>query len=646
VVLGPGATGSAVGGSRRVECGERVEYAFRAAGDDMDLKVFFEHREVPATGTVRVTGPGPLVAYALSRQIVPPQAASAREALHAFLNAADKVFALAAFMSELATLKVELGTGFEAAVGGLFDEVEADPALRAQLSQAEIAIAGRIVVPTGSTGLPATGLVSNAAAGNAAGRRTLVVHVNGVLTDFPDAVTNWSELNSAVVEATLPNTATGLAYNPSATLPDNLNNVRCILDALAPIDVTFYMHTIDVSWDLGAACPNPPDEIADVVEALRLLLDRSVATPFIADLAADLHDRLSSGEQIIMVPHSEGNLMLRNALADFTDVTPADRRLLTSISLGPVDVPSANHVTRLDCWMVKDEIFWWANTQIPIFDGCVSQYSPLSTFPSLLFQVAKVGAHALARNCGWFMDLPCAEDILLLYPRIGLHGFRGSYLTFESRDLLIQLLRQHKQTLDAVILPPPSQPSLCDAVVDFSGNQLPPGWALTTLRSAGISNFRLEAHPADGQALIETAGGVDAGTTTLTVSYDARHAYSFWGLGRDLKLGTPSGKYTSSNHAEDFEYGTDEMHFFALDPALLGHDTGLSVPFDDYQFIEQYRDGSVERTVIRVSDGQVVASFLQPLTGFILQNLTSFELYLFAHSDNFAWLDNLAFTCN
>lgn len=448
VVVGPGVVGSPPPGRAGANCGDLVRYGFSAATGYHNLRVRLNHVAAEPAGTIVIGGTVVLTATAEPKPIDPLTTRPFAAAVESFLSDTDKAAAFAAVLSELEPLEASFGARYVDAIRSVFQAVEADPIKRQQLEAAEALIGGEIVVPaTSSTQAPLAGPSTTSS------RRTVVTFVNGIWNDRAKAIAGYRELVKVVRETTLPNTAVGYAYNPTASIAGYyVQEVRCAMTALASLQPTFGVSGIvDLAWDYLSTCPLTPQEIPDVVEASRQLLGLPIRSSFPSNLAAAIHRMISAGDQLIMVPHSQGNLMLRDALTRYSTVTAADQAWLTSISLAPQGVPPSTKLRAFNCWMVEDDLFEFVG-----FNQCNDPVSPLATAKSAEHQffvqqsrtvaTAGCGSFALLTSClAWNVT----QDEIAFPDKIYLHNFIDSYLADESRALLKRLLQAHKNTLDA-----------------------------------------------------------------------------------------------------------------------------------------------------------------------------------------------------
>ncbi len=517
VSVGAGISGTPLAGQHTYECGARVSYSYGAASGFQNPRVYVDHEKATTSGSILVTRHTSLSAFVDKVTVLSPQALPVRSAIEALLTAGDKRRAFGALLDALTLLESSVGGDFREQLNAIMREVETDPTKLAALQESERELGGHIVVPNSSAiDLPIGALrtSSKLLAGSQMGgklttsRPTLALYINGVLNSRADAYANYVEFAKALKEAGLDRTYAAYSYNPTISVSAfYVDALQCLTHQLSwRTTLLGIPGVVDYLWDVATECGLPEKEIPDLFEALAQIVHLPIQSAYPRNLADDIHEDISLGIQVIAVPHSQGNMMLRDALNRFSTVSATDQKLLTSISLAPQGAPSTSRLAAYDCWMVKWDIFEWLGV-----DACDSSYSPISTaksdeitgffFPQVDRRLEQgCGSGSLLTSCTTY-------DTSLRFPgEWWLHDFVQSYLSDKSRTKLLAVLKSHKTLLDQV--PTGSESSVSDDFGSGLGKWIvrdPDGlgsWSTTSGELLGDYNIGCGATPCKQSQLL------------------------------------------------------------------------------------------------------------------------------------------------
>lgn len=646
-----------------LRCGQRVPYAFQLQPGYSDLDVLIDGVSSPINGAFHVSNLTTVVARARPTPYLSGQLSSLIAAVDNLLGSSDRTRAF----EELLALARALHTGGQIDVRRALDQVLAgirsDAVKGPLLEAAESEIAGRLV----QVSEPAQS--SSFLDGPA--RSTAVVHVNGVNTDLSGAVANAVELSAVVREAGLASTTTYIAYNPTRGATASQRNAialwRCI-EGVLDVDIGTIVApgSLDLLWALATTCPLVPDVTPDPLQGLLQLAGLPTTGAFASTFAQDLHLFLSNNVQVVLVPHSQGNMMVRDALA-YPTVTQSDRALLSGVFLAPQGMPSASSIARTDCWMIEEELFEWAGV-----NACTSTDSPVQTTSSIAFTA--ISMQAIARISRFLCGVPlfpCNRGItvatLEIPGRVWLHKFQESYLADSSRDLLKRRLREHKAFLDAQAPPVPPAGSWCGTSTDFTAASLPsvyqslrwaaPGRPL----ASGLFNDRIEYRPVDTGFEFGNSGAPTSGTATIRATFDARLAHTGSGHYYNLHLTTPGGptwimgvvigsfgNQTPRTWAGSYTTGTQSGLGGPLGQGGTHlHDQGFTGSFGDYRFEYSLSNGSMRWRIWSLAGMALVLDRTIAAPGLNIASVGGMFMdgYMTSGFENLAWLDNWSIAC-
>jgi len=196
----------------------------------------------------------------------------------------------------------------------------------------------------------------------------------------------------------------------------------------------------------------------------------------------------------------------------------------------------------------------------------------------------------------------------------------------------------------------------CGANLDFNSAALPSGWSVSLIRSGpGLANGRLEADPVDAGAWLLAPGAPTAGTTQVTVEFDANLVQIYWGMGPQVAFETGSTFFAASSGTATYNFGLNKVTFGwqrGYSPVENQTQPGSVIRIDTLPFTYGTYHHRIDVTnagsayAITTSGGQFVArSSVGPVSGFSIGAITRFGLGVYTTSDASFWVDNLRISC-
>ncbi|HET7229423.1 MAG TPA: Ig-like domain-containing protein [Longimicrobium sp.] len=450
VVVDSGAAGTPPQQDTMLPYGAQVAYAYQAGAGYHGLVVTVDGEPAPASGTVAMDRDRVITASAERDRTVPaggePLVASAR----AILTEADKPAAFQRHLDLVAGVydRMEL----EAAIAHM-DSVYAvayDPvADSAAIRVAHEALANHVFAVSpghGESGAGAglrAGRGSRAALAAAPAGKVTYFTVNGVLTDPAGAADNMLAAQKAARDAGVlgPNDEFRLFYNATFRHADNggLAVTRCFDQAFRDRTLLGYLLLIPRLVKCSAEALGRFLWNNDLTEAIREVLNVTGtlahgAEPDSRAWADTVRNRLVDGHNLIVMPHSQGNLVTQEALHINRDSRPETQERLC-VGVVSAAAPVSGHFLlrpglEKGLYVEYDFILWLPFTQ---------DYTQVTTDKSK-------DAHKTWSK--WYWKITGLSGPIEVFKRFGLHSFTDSYLgARQSRDYIIGALRAERQTL-------------------------------------------------------------------------------------------------------------------------------------------------------------------------------------------------------
>ncbi len=310
----------------------------------------------------------------------------------------------------------------------------------------------------------------------ATGRGLVVYFVNGIAVDFGDFEDSKRALAS-VIESILPDAQVTGTYNVSSTDAERSYFGRAIAAVPDPLAMPLYKAVVQV------LLREIVGSFIDLGEASVQFLEsfgRFGKTPIIGagqsrEIMRDLKWRARLGQKIVLLPHSQGNFFVRDALRLLKDEEPA---LLKNI--GVVMTGSPESITTLREILPAPEYVRMVHNRDDV--------------------VARIGDPLCRQGCV-ARDQSVLEWLSPAWRRLSNHFFKGGYLA----DRPLALLKEEVRSLASLLLEPPT-PAPVPEDLPLSFQAYPP-----------------EIHcAADGGVAIEVAWLPSVGADAYEVLLDGR----------------------------------------------------------------------------------------------------------------------------
>lgn len=519
--------------------GTELPYSFTTTPGYHNLQVRLDGEPAPASGTLRMDRDHVLTASAEIKVTLPAGAEPLLESARAVLTSDNK---LAAFQRHLdLTIILYDQIGVEAASARLdsvyalaFDPVQDSAAIR----QAHLALANRTFTvrsgppPPGSASGDSPGPLMSSAQSASSGRKTVFYTVNGVLNSPHQASQFAAAAKKAAEDASVlaPGDEFRLLYNATWMHADDGGKAvaRCFQSAVEKLDFWGVLLLIP---RLAACLVETAGLLIfnnDFSEALKQLLNVTGTFPDVAQrdarmFADTVRTRLNQGENLIFVPHSQGNLMMQEAFKHNRQHAP---ELQSRLCAGVVSLaaPVSGHFLlrpnlEKGVYVRHDVILLLPVTQA---------YRQIDTDRSL---------KAEREWNRWYWKVLRVHRLVKLIWRVKLHGSVDSYLAArQSRAWIVTAMRDERATLSAMPECSPvasvevspanatvdigSTTQLSVSMRDAAGNALT-GRAVTWTSSnpsvAWVSASGLVHGVANGTVTVTATSEGKSGTATVTV---------------------------------------------------------------------------------------------------------------------------------
>lgn len=434
VVIDDGVTGTPAASDQAYPRGTRVQYSFALRPGYENLLVSLDRQLVRASGTVQIDSVHMLYASADRTIVLTARGEAILRRMRGLLTAEDPAAEMQAILNMTGELADELPAAeLRDQLGTISDRAWEMPRDSAAVRSLNEALHGHTFVLSDGSSAPATafGLRSLSAAGDAPEPVT-VVHTNGIFTDIGTAGYQTRLLDRIARGASLPNPLrVELLYNYTIASmgPDPKANeqARCLQDLAnaSPARggntvLERYARCRSVSFWLGTF---------DLVEALRQMLERA-GVPFGAEtdaihLANRVDALMKAKQNVVLVPHSQGNLMAMQAVSTVKE-RQASSGLPVEQCLSAISVASPTS-------------YGWPLTQGKDLEGHIAQYDFLLWLPLNRFQqIPTVYGNRLRDEA--FGDPETAESNFFLwqYYRFKIHLPFNTYFVEQSTTGEIQ----------------------------------------------------------------------------------------------------------------------------------------------------------------------------------------------------------------
>lgn len=515
--VGRGVAGTPSTGARKVQWETVIEYDYTALEGFEDLVVVLDGEEVAASGSFTMDGDHLLLTSANRTVEMPPDGQELIESARSVLTAADKPAAFQAHLDRVGELVAEVGPEEARRRMEIVDFLAFDPAEDFEaLVAADRALANHVFdvnVPSGGSGSPdaAAGasapIRAAAASGSVASAvdTTAIFYVNGIFNSERDALDASLDLESIVTSAasafSTEKQVTKLFYNRTyeeQTDAGRLKEAFCEADLARADDFLGFRQLLTrLATCLGITVQDLTENF-DLIEAARQYLDVARLADFVPEedaraLADTLARRLEAGYNVVAVPHSQGNLMVQQAMevveAEHPDLDDPEPACVGVVSLGsPTSEGFGTRGDELEGVMIRHDLldFLPERVGVPDLNGFRRLDTELSRRAEEVFEDAAL-ASALLPDAG------VLEDFARVRWGIRLHSASGSYLASPAsrqriRDGLVALDESLSRRCGVRLSIRPD--SFAIGVGDLSGVRAfltPPGGSLTRVDATWAS---------------------------------------------------------------------------------------------------------------------------------------------------------------
>jgi len=184
-------------------------------------------------------------------------------------------------------------------------------------------------------------------------RVTDVVFINGIWNTESMARNSSFLLQDITKAAGLDNYINSFIYNPTTKQVGVDNKLECYIEQLYP-----KLGARPLTW-IGYLDECTP--LGDLNQALNQMIDVERPPDTSRKIAEQLYNRISKGNQVIVVAHSQGNLMIRDAIESHDILSDEMKKSISIISLAAPDRASRDPIllADFDCWIIRGDIIKW-----------------------------------------------------------------------------------------------------------------------------------------------------------------------------------------------------------------------------------------------------------------------------------------------
>ena len=324
---------------RRV--GDTIKYAFTVASGNENLQTILDGHPVPNVGWFVVDSTHYLEASADSIMVLPPVGEALVTGRRAILTATDKPAALRAYMSQVRALAASVGEEEASRIVELAEFQAIDPVTDYAALHAEDAALANHSFDIGTFTVPSTtgpaqnratlrGAQSVTSAGTPADT-TNFYFINGIMTARGDAASTAERLKILLSELPQPKSYRAevkLFYNRTYRVQNNRErelDEYCTVDAIRS---SRFLRPISrmKRWMICKTQSPLNFFIGDLWESAKQVLEIRYGMGSVAEDAALFADSIThyanKGRKVILVPHSQGNLMAQQAAAHMKETDP------------------------------------------------------------------------------------------------------------------------------------------------------------------------------------------------------------------------------------------------------------------------------------------------------------------------------------
>ena len=334
-------------GPSEYECSEMVSYDFSIQQGYKDLQVYFDYEPVESSGSIQVEQAHLLSAVATRIPVIRQQTQPIKETIDRLMTSSEPV------------------KEYQSLIDQAFELYEANPdsarqwlndvtqIVNANYSDEDFLrideeLSGEMFFLNNIASSNASMIDAEA---NPSTRLTNVVFINGIWNTRDNAQMSSIELQRVTREAGLENYINSFIYNPTSKRSSD-EAVECVLKVsfehflLAPIS----------SW--GTKILNECTRVGDLTESFKAMINHPIPPETSRKIAEQLFNWISEGGQIIVVAHSQGNLMIRDALESNDVLSEEMKKRISVISLAAPSTASTqkDRIADFDCWTIDGDI--------------------------------------------------------------------------------------------------------------------------------------------------------------------------------------------------------------------------------------------------------------------------------------------------
>lgn len=419
-------------GSINYDCDEEISYQFSLKPGYENLNVLVNGESVAAEGIILMTESNMLTAVATRIPTVNDKTKPLQESLVNVMNSSDPAKEYQKFI-DLAFQLIQSNP--DSASNWLKDveKVVNEDYTQEERSRIDKELSGEMFFIN-------TPISSNMIAHNeeSSKRTTDVVFINGIWNTYEMSINSSIMLHRLTREAGLDNYINSLIYNPTTKQVGNENKLKCGIDNL-------YENLLSspLLWsNYWSECTG----LGDLEESLAQMINVNRPPETSTKIAEALYDRINQGNQVIVVSHSQGNLMIRDAIESNSILTNEMKKRISVISLASPGLASTqtSALADFDCWIVERDII----LRLP-GSGCDSDNNLIDTDYSRWFENLG-GERNMVGSGGLGIIHETEIQPVAIHSTKNYFGDHPDEFTGrkQEKELLIQTLIKHQESLN------------------------------------------------------------------------------------------------------------------------------------------------------------------------------------------------------
>ncbi len=508
VVLAPGVEGSPGAGILKVDSGSTLAYSYRAAAGYTALRVWQDAKTLSPSGSFQVGKALTLVAAA---DVAVTLSADAQALVTQSANVLTAADAHQAFQQLDAPYRALLSTGGPAALttlGLVRREAFRDAWDNGTMSAFWRRLSGDFEYAPSSQAVRFSGA---AAVNSTPVHQPFVGYINGILNDPGDAATSWIQISELAYSWGYNST---YKYNKTWSYEVGGGYTNCLFARARVVELAALFSCTSLVKDLVEA----KSQLENVLAG-----EPAAVNSFALSLRDWIASRLDAGQSLVLVAHSQGNLMVQEALSRFFAQRPAviNAAAKKCIAIVSVAAPTSSGFAAgvdVEGTIAKGGVTKDILLIVPALNFFPTTSSNITADADVAFALAFPPALALETAIG----IPVTQWLPYFFG-VYLHFMSSSYLagdlTREWIRLRIGLLgnRLAKNCTDVATITPGSLALSVGAVSDLAAERFTPSGkkqtgATFTWTSTDPSVVRVESSP-PGRVT-----GLKAGVATVTAT--------------------------------------------------------------------------------------------------------------------------------